>query len=37
MPLIIHPESTCDICKDEYTSLRGPPHAIACGHCFCAE
>ena len=37
--LQVHPDSTCDVCLDQY-SLSNPaktPHAIACGHIFCLE
>ncbi|EIN05562.1 hypothetical protein PUNSTDRAFT_122413 [Punctularia strigosozonata HHB-11173 SS5] len=37
MPLVLHPESRCDICLDAYTSSTPEnwPHAISCGHIFC--
>lgn len=37
--LQVHPDSTCDVCLDQY-SFSNPaktPHAIACGHIFCLE
>jgi hypothetical protein len=35
--LQIHPDSTCDICLDNYslTSNAKTPHAMPCGHIFC--
>ena len=33
--LILHPNSTCDVCLDNYSNSAQSPHAIACGHVFC--
>ncbi|OCH90199.1 hypothetical protein OBBRIDRAFT_618718 [Obba rivulosa] len=33
--LVIHPESTCDVCLERYDSTNHLPHAITCGHVFC--
>ncbi|KAF9458423.1 hypothetical protein BDZ94DRAFT_1173694 [Collybia nuda] len=36
MPLIIHPESSCDVCLEGLTyDDHRPPYAIPCGHVFC--
>ncbi|KAH9965287.1 hypothetical protein BC827DRAFT_1183650 [Russula dissimulans] len=37
--LQVHPDSTCDVCLDQYTfsNTAKTPHAIACGHIFCFE
>ncbi|KAI0254537.1 hypothetical protein BJV78DRAFT_1184946 [Lactifluus subvellereus] len=37
--LQVHPDSTCDVCLDQYsfTNIAKTPHAIACGHIFCLE
>lgn len=34
MPLVLHPESTCDICLESFCDTL-PPHVIPCGHIFC--
>lgn len=33
--LVVHPNSTCDVCLDNYASGSQSPHAITCGHIFC--
>lgn len=33
--LVVHPNSTCDVCLDNYASGAQSPHAITCGHIFC--
>ncbi|KAI0067127.1 hypothetical protein BV25DRAFT_1281463 [Artomyces pyxidatus] len=35
--LLIHPDSTCDVCLDPYSwaTSDNTPHAISCGHVFC--
>jgi len=39
--LLIHAESACDICMEEYASNEldplSAPHSIACGHIFCLQ
>ncbi|KAF8273541.1 hypothetical protein EI94DRAFT_1442328, partial [Lactarius quietus] len=37
--LQVHPDSTCDVCLDQYvfSNPAKTPHAIACGHIFCLE
>ncbi|VDC00491.1 unnamed protein product [Peniophora sp. CBMAI 1063] len=40
MPLYMHPESFCDICKDSFELFSGAsspkaPCALSCGHVFC--
>ncbi|KAI0371939.1 hypothetical protein BV20DRAFT_131242 [Pilatotrama ljubarskyi] len=32
--LVLHPNSQCDVCLDNYTTTR-EPYAISCGHVFC--
>ena len=32
--LIVAPNSTCDVCMEDYTDGAGDPHAIPCGHIF---
>ncbi|KAI9463442.1 hypothetical protein HD554DRAFT_1312232 [Boletus coccyginus] len=33
--LIVGPNSTCDVCMENYMDRVGIPHAITCGHIFC--
>ncbi|TFK50337.1 hypothetical protein OE88DRAFT_240660 [Heliocybe sulcata] len=33
--LVVHPNSTCDVCLEGYTSGSNVPHSISCGHVFC--
>jgi len=33
--LVVHPNSTCDVCLDNYASGAHSPHSIPCGHVFC--
>ncbi|KAF8915668.1 hypothetical protein CPB85DRAFT_397385 [Mucidula mucida] len=35
MPLILSPESTCDICSRQYADDIVVPHVVSCGHVFC--
>ncbi|KAF9019166.1 hypothetical protein BDZ89DRAFT_326383 [Hymenopellis radicata] len=35
MPLILSPESTCDICSSHYADDIVVPHVVSCGHVFC--
>ncbi|KAI0826627.1 hypothetical protein BC628DRAFT_1319753 [Trametes gibbosa] len=32
--LVLHPNSQCDVCLDNYTAFR-EPNVITCGHVFC--
>ncbi|KAI0360687.1 hypothetical protein OH77DRAFT_1393838 [Trametes cingulata] len=32
--LVLHPNSRCDVCLDNYTATR-EPYTISCGHVFC--
>ncbi|KAH9950759.1 hypothetical protein B0H21DRAFT_686080 [Amylocystis lapponica] len=32
--LVLHPNSTCDVCLEGYTGAN-VPHSISCGHIFC--
>jgi hypothetical protein len=33
--LVVHPNSTCDVCLENYSSGAQSPHTITCGHVFC--
>ncbi|KZT25972.1 hypothetical protein NEOLEDRAFT_294554 [Neolentinus lepideus HHB14362 ss-1] len=33
--LVVHPNSTCDVCLEGYTNGNNIPHSISCGHVFC--
>ncbi|KAF9001027.1 hypothetical protein BDZ89DRAFT_1147073 [Hymenopellis radicata] len=35
MPLVLSPESTCDICSSHYADDIVVPHVVSCGHVFC--
>jgi hypothetical protein len=33
--LIVHPNSSCDVCLEHYGNGSKSPHSISCGHVFC--
>ncbi|KZP34033.1 hypothetical protein FIBSPDRAFT_720330 [Athelia psychrophila] len=35
--LVVHANSTCDVCLESYSSGAHAPHSITCGHVFCAS